>query len=111
MPRWMGAALVLSMAGALAGCGGALVEVERVVQPFEARPAGLGAPEGVAMVRCRVGPGRRPEACMILSATPDTPDIRELALAGAVRYDLSDPRLPQPPVGASISFPVRVQIR
>lgn len=101
--------LIVLMAAGLCGCGG--VEVEQVVQPFDARPRGLGAPEGIAMVRCRVGPGRRPEACVILSATPDNADVRALALAGAARYDLSDPRLPQPPVGATIQFPVRVQIR
>ena len=109
MPKWTGTVGIVLMAAALLGCGG--VEVEQVVQPHDVRPSDLVEPEGTAIALCRVGPGRRPQACSILSATPDSPEVRALALAGAARFDLSDPRLPQPPVGQMIRFRVVVHIR
>lgn len=98
--------VILLMAGAVSGCGGV-----EVVQPFDVKPESLVAPEGTAIALCQVGPGRRPQNCAIVSATPDNPKVRDLALAAAARYDLKDPRLPQPPVGQMVRFRVVVQIR
>lgn len=96
-------------AACLAGCA-TETTYAGIVQSYDTRPEDFASPEGRALIGCVVGLAHVLRDCAVISATPDTAEVRNLALRGAVDYDVVGAGYGDLPEGAPVRFWVTVQI-
>ena len=104
------AAGALALTAGLAACGPNTIVIDAITAVADAPPGSVFMPSGQASVLCVMQADMKPGECEVEWASPNTAEVRDVALVAAVNYPVEKIPTSARKVGGKVRIPITQQI-